>query len=921
MNNAYLQKKFYTLTPEATLAILDTSEYGLSVAESARRLEQFGFNTLAEKKSVPLLFIFIKQFHNVLVYILFGASAISFYFYHIVDALVILAVVLLNAIFGFVQEYRSEKAIVALKKLVKNKAKVIRDGSMHEVEVSNIVPGDILFLEAGDKIPADGRIIQVNNLLVNEASLTGESLAQHKDIIIQSSDTFLAQNKNMVYSGTVVAGGEARIVVTATGNHTELGHIAHDVQFTDFRGSRFMDKVNQLAKNLGLLAIIGSIIIMLAGVLDNLDLFNILLLGVASAVSSIPEGLPVVLVVVLAIGVQRMAKQNAIVKHLSSVEPLGMATVICTDKTGTLTQNVMTVTEIYSNNKIIKVDGIGYSLKGSFWHAGKKINTSSDKNLYQMLTVGALANHANVIVHVDSSNVPEVVGDPTEVALVVAAHKAGLKKTDLTVDYEVVDSIPFNSDLKFQAVLFKNTNNKDNDCQCQLGSIGAYEVLLPRASHIFWEDEIRPLGNNIKHQLQQQYNELASRGHRIIAVAAKSFAKNKTEIITDDVDGMVILGFFSIIDPPREEVTSAIAQAKDAGIRVIMITGDSQKTAVAIAQQVGILDMDTITSLDKIVYTDKDLVNMSASDFNDLAKRVVILARVSPNTKLRLVQALQEQGEVVAMTGDGVNDAPALKAADVGVAMGKVGTDVARETAEIVLSDDNFASLVRAIKQGRIVFNNIRKTTGYLVTTNVGELLTLAVVLAVGLPLPLLPIHILLINLLTDGLPVVSLAFERDHGDVLKRKPFKRNTPIINREIIHLMIINSLLMVGGTLLVSYSLLKFEFSAESVAYGRTMAFVVIAMFQAWNMFNMRSINKSIFSLGFFSNKFVNWAFIFSIMSQLILFYVPPIRQIFDFVALSGFDWMIIVILTFSVIILVELYKYFMFKEKRFINRVY
>ncbi|MGB0757273.1 MAG: cation-translocating P-type ATPase [Patescibacteria group bacterium] len=909
MNHDSLQQHFWTLEKTDALKVLESSEYGLSKAEVERRIDIFGENKLPETKKTPLVFIFLKQFNSVLVYVLFAASILSFAFDHLLDAIVILVVVVINALFGFVQEYRSEAAIAALKELVKDKVKVIREGAMHEVEVSTIVPGDIIFLESGDKIPADGRVLYSNNLLTNEASLTGESLPQHKSEPTLEDSTTLAERQNMLYSGTVVSGGEGRVVITATGSHTELGKIAHDVQSTDFRGSRFMDKVNLLGKRLGFLAILGALIVTVAGWYAGLETFDIVLLGIASAVSAIPEGLPVVLAVVLAIGVQRMAKQNAIVKHLSSVEPLGIATVVCTDKTGTLTKNIMTVTKVFSSGKLYSVTGTGYSVQGDFLFEEQKVQPLLEEKLRHMLTYAALTNRASIIVNPDNETEPEVVGDPTEIALVVAAQKAGLTKQELSVDHTVFDTIPFSSELKFQASLLRIP--EENDRRVVVG-IGACDVLMKRSSFISWAGEHKSMSDGVYEQIKNEHDELAAQGYRIIAVVAKEVDESVQEITTEDVSGMTCLGFFAIIDPPREEVASAIEQARSAGIRLAMITGDSKETAIAIAREIGMIGSEE--EIAGRVYTDSEIQDYDDEAFARMADDVVILARVSPSTKLRLVQALQDKGNVVAMTGDGVNDAPALKAADVGVAMGKVGTDVARETAEIVLSDDNFASLIKAIKEGRIVFNNVRKTTGYLITTNVGELLTLVAVLLLGLPMPLLPIHILLINLLTDGMPVISLAFERDHGDVLKRSPFKKSEPIINGEIIHLMIINGLLMVGGVLLVAYEPLK----AGALDYARTIAFATIAMFQAWNMFNMRSTNKSIFSLGILSNKYVNGAFIFSILSQLLLMYVPWLQSIFSFEPLSLRDWLIVGALTFSVIIVVEAYKYIRYKEKRFVQ---
>lgn len=907
MDTKILQTAFYKESVDKTLSLLESSEYGLTQEEADRRLAQCGRNVLPEALRVSVIVIFFKQFHNLLVYILLAAAAVSLSFGHIIDFSVIVVVVLINGIFGFLQEYRSEKAIEALKTLVKDTIKVIRGGQIKEIEVHSLVPGDIMFIEAGDKIPADGRVVYVNNLLVNEASLTGESVPQHKKTIPHKKTLPSPERSNMVYSGTVVVSGEGKVVVTATGKHSQLGKIATGVQSTQREKGQFMLKVNHLAKVLGLIALIGSAAVMFIGFLRGFDRFSVFLLGVASAVSGIPEGLPVVLAIVLAIGVQRMAKKNAIVKHLSSVEPLGMADVICVDKTGTLTKNIMTVTKIFVAGREYDISGTGYELSGEYWQEGKKILPLTDPFLTHLLTVGSIVHHASVL-QKDNQEV-EVVGDPTEAALVVAAAKAGLVKEELLIEHNLLDTIPFSSETKYQAALVQRKDQGKKKYEVYM--IGALETLLPRCGSAAWDDRIVNLGKELRENITREHKKLANHGYRVIAAAYRKHPSTPKDITQASLNDMVFLGFFAIIDPPRDEVKSSVEQSRNAGIRLIMLTGDSKDTAVAIGKQVGLIDGKIAEGA---VYTDLEVRGMNDAQFTNMAKKVAILARVAPLTKLRLVETLQKNGHIVAMTGDGVNDAPALKKADIGVAMGKVGTDVAREAAEIILFDDNFASLVNAIEEGRVVFNNVRRTSSYLVTTNVAQYLTLIVALLLGLPMPLLPLQILWMNLVTDGFSDISLATEPTHGDVLKRPPHPKGTTILNREVVELIFIVGVLMVVGTLLVGYPLL----ASGQTAYGRTMMFATMSMFQLWNIFNMRSMNKSIFQLGFFSNKYINFGLLGALTLQFVVLYVPKLQEIFSFTPLSLRDWLIIVPLTFSVIIGVEVYKFFRFKEKRFLQ---
>lgn len=914
MDKTILQKDFHSLEAAKAIELLDSSIYGLAIAEVAVRLKNFGPNVLPEQKKTPKLLMFFSQFNSLLVYLLLGATVLSLYFDHIVDAVVIFIVVMFNAVFGFVQEYRSAKAIAALKKLVKDKIRVLRNGQQIEIEVTQLVPGDIMLVAEGDKLPADGRVIEAKNLLINEASLTGESLPQRKSVVPVKAKTALQERSNMIYSGTVVVAGEGKVIITATGKHTELGKIATQVQSSKRGKSHFMDKVDHLGKQLAIIAIVGSLLVVLIGWFNNFAWFDLLLFGIASAVSGIPEGLPVVLVVVLAIGVQRMAKRQAIVKHLASVEPLGMVDVICTDKTGTLTKNVMTVTNIFYGGKNVTVNGTGYQLVGDFWLDKNKIVPLTDPWLSRILTAGSIVHHSSLVLKSDEDNKEEaaaVVGDPTEVALMIAAHKAGLSKEQLLVDNKVIDNLPFSSDYKFQAALVSN-KLPDESLENNLYTIGALESLWPRCKKVLWQGEEKQTTKDLLEQYDKKHKELAQAGHRLIAIGYKKVSNKHIEINHEDVAGLTLLGLFAIIDPPREEVKAAIELCQRAGIRVVMITGDNIDTATAIGKQIGLLEKKD--SQGKI-YTDMEIVDFNDKQFADMASKVKILARVSPSTKLRLIKALQVNGHTVAMTGDGVNDAPALQQADIGVAMGKVGTDVAREAAEIILADDNFATLVRAVEEGRAVFNNVRRTSAFLVTTNVAEFLTLIVMLLLGVGMPLLPIQILWLNLVTDGFAGISLATEKTHGDVLYRDPFPRGTKILNKEVFDLIVIVGLLMVMCAVVIGYPILK----AGLHEYGRSLIFASMSLLQLWNVYNLRSMNKSIWRVGWFNNNYINIGILASLFLMLVVMYVPFLQEAFSFEALSFKDWIMIVPLTFSVVIGVEIYKYFKFYNKRLFKK--
>jgi len=865
---------------------LKSSEKGLNEKEVAKRLEEYGKNQIVKEKKPLAILKLLKQFNSPLIYILFVAMIISFIFDHLIDAYVILAVVLINGFVGFIQERKAERAISALKKMIVSYAKVYRNSEIVKIPASQIVPGDVILIEEGDKIPADARLFEINNFRTQESSLTGESYPEEKALKIFDEKNHLGDRKNMVFMGTLVVSGNAKAIVVGTGNKTEIGVVAKSIQEIVQPKMHFNKKVNQLAYQMGAFAVLGAFLIFLIGYfIRGLEFSEIFLFTVAAIVSGIPEGLPAVLIIVLAIGARRMAKRNAVIRHLPAVETLGVATVIATDKTGTLTSNSLAVEEIVTSEGNFSVSGNGWEPKGKFyeWSSKKLIDINKFSSLKKMFMISRLCNKSNLF---KKDKGYEIVGDPTEAALLVLGKKAGLVKKEL--NKQVLDDFPFSSELKFRGNLIENSKGRE------IFVVGAFEKVLDKSSKILKNGKILNINNNVKEEFLSKAESMAQKGFRVLALA---YREVKADAFSKElVQNMVFVGFVGMKDPLRKGIKESIQKTRDAGIRVIMKTGDHKATAVAIAKEIGL-----IKEKEKVL-TERDLEKLSEVEFNKVIKEVNIFARVTPKMKMRIVQGLQEQGEVVAMTGDGVNDAPALKGADIGVAMGIIGTDVAREASEVVLADDNFSSIVNAIEEGRTVFRNVRRTSFFLITTNVAEHLTLIGSLILGMPLPILPIQLLYLNLVTDGVNDVALAMEPSHQDVLKSKPKDKEEKILNKSLIPFLLITASLMIAATIpIFKYFLL------EGLDKARTATFVSISMFQLFNVFNMRSLKSSLFKIGVFSNKWLVGSIIVSFSLMLGIIYIPWISGIFSFVALSLREFLVICLIASSVFVVGEIYK--------------
>jgi Ca2+-transporting ATPase len=902
------QSSWHTLDLEEVLAALDSRPSGLKMSEARRRLEKFGPNEVESVHKVSKLAILWAQIKNPLVFVLLAAAVISIIAGKTADAIVIGGVIVVNSLIGFFQEYRAEEALESLKAQAAPEAEVVRDcpdvGECVEMRVPTreIVPGDVILLDAGSRVPADARLIEAMNLEVDEAMLTGESVSVRKTSPpLKQEDLALAERTNLVYGGTIVTNGRGRAVVYATGKQTEMGKIATLIQETEKVESPLQKQTLDLGKKLGLLAVGVATLTVILGLSVHLPFQEIFLFALASAVSSIPEGLPAVMSITLAVGVNRMAKRNAIIRRLQAVDTLGAATVICTDKTGTLTSNQMTVRQIMVDKKTIHVTGVGFAPEGHFKREGRRYDPTGTPDLRLALQIGALCNNARLIQHQHEEGDPtwEIRGDPTEGALVVAAAKAGHHKENLKSRMHRIDELPFSSDIKFMA-----TFHEGREGQVWVFVKGAPETILERCPQIVENSQPRELDEDDKAFIEEENHRMASEALRVLGLAYQIITPDEVDAFKEALEyrheaDLIFVGLVGMIDPPRPEVPEAVERCKRAGIRVIMATGDHKITGAAIARDVGILGEG------QEAITGGELEHLSDEELRAVLDKTTVFARVAPEHKYRIVEVLQQQGHVVAMTGDGVNDAPALQVAQIGVAMGITGTDVTKETAEMVLTDDNFTSIVNAVEEGRVIFQNVRKVVKFLLATNIGEDLTLlsSLVLFASKGLIITPVQILWVNLVTDGILDITLAMEPQEGDVMDDPPRKANARIINMEILKNIVFVAVFMAVGTL--------WMFSRAnrngSLIYAQTFAFSTLAMFQVFNALNCRSRRKSVFQLGFFKNRYLMGAITASVLLQVAAQYVPFMEAALGTVPLSLVDWVWIVLVSSSIFIADELRK--------------
>jgi Ca2+-transporting ATPase len=914
-----LSKSWHSEKIDDVLHNLGVTHEGLNSQEAQERLQKYGYNELVAKKPKSALSMFLGEFKDIFILLLIAATIFSAVigYYDVItgasegvmeamaDAVIIGAIVILVAITGFVQEYRAEKAIEAMKKLTAPKARVIRDGDENVIPAREIVPGDILVLESGDQIPADARVIEAIELKTSEAVLTGESAPVNKNVSTVKSDAPISERRNTVFTATHVVYGRGRAVVTSTAMNTEFGKIAEMVQSAEEEETPLQRKLDKFAGK------IAKVVVGVCIVIFGLEAFDVIVSGIFNiegfiqafmssislAISAVPEGLPAIVTVALALGAREFARRNALVRRLSSAEGLGAVTVICSDKTGTITKGEMTVRKIYSGDEFLEVTGVGYAPKGDFKLDDAIVKPEGDDEL--LLRVGALCNNAQLRKKEDADSY-EIFGDPTEAALIVAAEKAGLVKEELDDVYPRIREIPFTSERKRMTTMHKTPQN-----EVVAYVKGAPETILERCTRILEDGKEAKLTQQKIDQVLQANEQMASSALRVLAMAYRRLptAAEKYEDEKLEVD-LVFVGLQGMIDPPREEAIKANKTCRSAGIKTVMITGDHKLTAVAIAKEVGIFkDGD-------IVLTGTELDNLGDADFEQEVEKVSVYARVSPEHKLKIVNAWKKNGHIVAMTGDGVNDAPAVKAADVGVSMGITGTDVTKEASDVILNDDNFATIVKAVEQGRVIYDNVRKYARFLISCNFDELLVIGTFAILGglfapeiFPLPLLPAMILWINLVTDGAPAVALATDPPDVDVMDRPPRKPTEGILHgmgRFIIMSFILQSL----GTILV-FSLEYYVWpshpwmingvineSARLLTYeeATTTAFVQAAMFELLVVWNCRSEKRSVWRMGrdAFKNKFFVIAEVVSITATLGITYIPITQQLFHLTALSPTD---------------------------------
>lgn len=882
----------HSLSINAVINELCSNTGGLTQKNTEERLAVYGLNELPKGKSKPLFLLVLKQFKSWLVIILIVAAIISWLAGQVIDTWVIVAVVFINAGIGFSQEYRAEKAIASLRKMIVKTAKVLRDGILCTIPSSQLVPGDVVVLEEGDSIPADGRIIQSKNFRVVEASLTGESLPVSKKEETFPKETPLADRKNMVWKGTFAVGGYAKMMVTGTGANTAIGDISETLIGIKVKRTNFMKKTDVLAKQMSIIAITSAVLIFLVGYFyRGFEIKEILLTSIAALVAAVPEGLPAVISIVLAIGAHRMAKRNAITREFTATETLGAVTAILTDKTGTLTQNSLTVKKVFvQGSEDYTITGEGWFPAGNFMQQEAIINIEKDNVLQKLLAIAAGSNNSEINYNKEA-DAYELIGDPTEGALAILARKGCLLPANFQ-QYKI-DDFPFDSEAKLRATIIE-----EESC-CELYVTGAPEKLLERSSSILTPQGELKLTEEEKEKIQHKISEWSNNAMRVIGLAYKEPVIKK--INEEDIDGLVFVGIAGMIDPPRPDSKEAVEKCKQAGIRVIMVTGDHINTAVAIAKASGIIENEEENEV--VALTEQQLLLLDEDEFDEAIRNVSVFARLTPKMKLKIAGRLQAMGHLIAMTGDGVNDAPALKKADVGISMGIMGVDVARDSSDVVLADDNFATVVNAVEEGRIVFTNSRQTSFFLVTTNIAESVTLLAPILLGLPLPLTATQILWLNLVTDGVTAMALATEPGHGEIMKTNPMMKNENILNKELLPFLLINVSLMVGLSLAIF-----FYYMDDGIAKSRTGVFIIMAFTQLFNVYNLRSIHQSVFKIGIFSNKFISLAVGVSVLLLVLVTEIPALASVFHFQSLYIVDFMALFVLSSSVLWAGELYKY-------------
>ncbi len=894
---------FHTLNPPQVLELLETGPQGLSASVAQARLVEFGPNELAPSKKISPWRIFFRQFENLLIIILLVATVVSFFLGEHLDAWVILAILVACALLGFIQEYRAERAAAALQQMAAPAATVVRDGKEQVIPAREVVPGDILLLHAGDRVAADGRLLEEVNLTTDESVLTGESTSVLKELAALPADDLPVGDRTcMVFGGTVITSGRGRAGVIATGMETEFGQIARLLAEVKEEKTPLEVRMDTIGKVITIICLVVSAGAALLGVLRGYGWLEMLIWGISLAVAAVPEALPAVVTGALAIGTTRMARQNAIVKRLPAVETMGCTTVICTDKTGTLTKNEMTARRLFLDHREIEVSGMGYQPVGSLVAGEHRINAESEPVLAAAARIALLCNDASLE---EEGGAWRLRGDPTEGALLTLGRKAGLDPVLLDLESPRVAEIPFSAERKMMTTIHQGS---EGVLACLKG---APERVLHRSTRILTRHGERELSEEDRQQILEQAGRMAGQALRVLGLAYRAFTAIPEPAPEEVEVDLVWVGLVGLMDPPRPEAREAVAHCYRAGIRVIMVTGDHPDTAQAIAREVGLLAAES----EHQVVTGRELGRMSDEDLARILPEVRVFARVSPEHKLRLVNALKAQGEVVAMTGDGVNDAPALKRADIGVAMGLSGTEVTKETAAMILADDNFATLVAAVEEGRAIFDNIKKYLIYLLSCNLAEILILTGAFFLGMPLPLIALQILWVNLTTDGLPALALGVDPKEPDIMQRPPRPKSEGVFTFHV------NVLLGVISGYLTMVLILLFAYyyyfdprglkdPKEILVQAQTMVFITLVLAELINAFNCRSERHSLVTVGIFPNRFMVVAVLISLAMMVAVIEWDPLARLFHTVPLSPKDWLVATVISLIIVPVVEAAKWWL-----------